>query len=125
MNQDAMNMYSMFIELSHAWDDIVDGDKNIQQEQINQAFLTALVYLPSNPFYRRIQEQILPMWMTFVSAYEVANNFEKNNFLKTISPIKEKDSTCENEMKAIKQNLIWNLHDIDRSINIDHSFQIS
>jgi hypothetical protein len=49
----------------------------------------------------------------------------KNNFLNTISPIKEKNSTYENQMKAIKQNLIWNLHDIDRSIIIDHSFQKS
>jgi hypothetical protein len=77
-NQDAANMYSMFIELSHAWDDIVDGDKNIQQDRINQAFLTALVYLPANPFYRLIQDKVLPMWVTIASAYEVANKFEKD-----------------------------------------------
>jgi hypothetical protein len=77
-NQDAANMFTMFIELSHAWDDIVDKDQDIQQDRINRAFLIALVYLPTNPFYRKIQDQILPMWIAFVSAYEVANNFEKN-----------------------------------------------
>jgi hypothetical protein len=77
-NQEAVNMYIMFMNLSHAWDDIVDGDKATSQERINQAFLTALVYLPSNGFYRMIQEQVLPMWITIVSAYEVANKFEKD-----------------------------------------------
>jgi hypothetical protein len=77
-NQDAANMYSLFVELSHAWDDIVDGDKNIQQDKINQAFLTALVYLPANPFYQAIQDKVLPMWVTIASAYEVANKFEKD-----------------------------------------------
>jgi hypothetical protein len=37
-----------------------------------------LVYLPANPFYRSIQDQILPMWLTVVSAYETANFFEAN-----------------------------------------------
>jgi hypothetical protein len=36
------------------------------------------VYLPANPFYRSIQNEILPMWLTVVSAYETANFFEKN-----------------------------------------------
>jgi len=77
-NQDALNMYRMFVDLSHAWDDIVDGDKKIGEIRINNAFITALVYLPSNHFYRSIQDQILPMWLMIVSAYEVANKFEKD-----------------------------------------------
>ena len=77
-NQDALNMYRMFVDLSHAWDDIVDGDKEIGETRINNAFITALVYLPSNPFYRSIQDQILPIWLMIVSAYEVANKFEKD-----------------------------------------------
>jgi hypothetical protein len=77
-NQDAVNMYCMFEELSHAWDDIVDGDKNIDESRINNAFMIALVYLPSNPFYRKIQDQVMPMWVTIVSAYGVANKFEKD-----------------------------------------------
>jgi hypothetical protein len=35
------------------------------------------VYLPANPFYRAIQDQILPMWLVVVSSYETANAFEK------------------------------------------------
>jgi len=77
-NQDALNMYRAFSDLAHIWDDLVDRDVPVPQEKINQAFLTCLVYLPANPFYRAIQDQILPMWLTVVSAYETANMFEQS-----------------------------------------------
>jgi hypothetical protein len=77
-NQDALNMYRMFVDLSHLWDDLVDKDKDATEDDINNAFLICLVYLPANSFYRSIQDQILPMWLTVVSAYQTANKFEKD-----------------------------------------------
>lgn len=76
-NQDALNMFRMFVDMSHTWDDLVDKDKDVSESEINNAFLIALVYLQANPFYRSIQEQIWPMWMTVVTAYETANKFER------------------------------------------------
>jgi hypothetical protein len=76
-NQDALNMYRAFVNLAHTWDDMIDQDKPVSADDINRAFLTCLVYLPANPFYRAIQEQILPMWLVVVSSYETANAFEK------------------------------------------------
>lgn len=77
-NQDALNMYRALVDLSHIWDDLVDRDKPVSAEKINRAFLTCLVYLPGNPFYRMIQDQILPMWLVVVSSYEAANKFEQD-----------------------------------------------
>ena len=77
-DQNAYNLFQMFIELSHTWDDIVDKDKKISEDQVNNAFLIALVYMPSNPFYQRIQSAILPMWIPVVSAYKTANKFEQD-----------------------------------------------
>jgi hypothetical protein len=71
-------MYHAFADLAHIWDDLIDKDKPVPADKINRAFLTCLVYLPANPFYRSIQDQILPMWLTVVSAYETANFFEAN-----------------------------------------------
>ena len=76
-NQDALNMYRAFVSLSHIWDDLIDRDQPVSQDQINQAFLTCLVYLPANPFYRAIQDAILPMWLVVVSSFETANHFER------------------------------------------------
>lgn len=77
-NQDALNMYRAFAFLAHTWDDLVDKDVPVSEANINNAFLTALVYLPANPFYRAIQEAILPMWLVVVSSYETANRYERD-----------------------------------------------
>lgn len=77
-NTDALKILDLIIELTHAWDDLIDKDKPVTDDQINRSFLIALVYLQSNPLYRQIQDAILPMWVMVVSAYETANTFEKN-----------------------------------------------
>jgi hypothetical protein len=77
-NTDALAMYYLFEELAHTWDDLVDKDKFVSEDAINRAFFICLVCLPSNPFYQCIQNAILPMWVTVVSSYQTANNFEKN-----------------------------------------------
>lgn len=77
-NVDALNMFHTIVNLAHVWDDLIDKDKPVSDESINNAFLSALVYLPANPFYQRIQSQILPLWMTVISAYDTANKFERD-----------------------------------------------
>jgi len=77
-NQDAFNMYQGFVDLAHIWDDLIDKDKPVSSDKINRAFLTCLVYLPANPFYRAIQDAILPMWLVVVSSFETANKFEQD-----------------------------------------------
>ena len=76
-NTDALAMYYLFEELAHTWDDLVDKDKDLGEIAINNAFLTALVYLPANPFYQHIQRDVMPMWVTVVSAYQTANHYER------------------------------------------------
>ena len=68
----------MFVDLAHTWDDLVDKDKEASEQTINNAFLICLVYLPLNPFYQLIQRDIMPMWISVVSAYQTANKFERD-----------------------------------------------
>lgn len=75
-NEDALNMYRMLVDLAHVWDDLVDKDKQLTEARVNNAFLICLLYLPTNPFYQRIQREIAPMWLTVVSAYNTANRYE-------------------------------------------------
>ena len=76
-NQDALNMFRLFVDLSHIWDDLIDRDKPVSDDRINHAFLCCLVYLQANPFYRSIQDQVLPMWVSVISAYDAANKLER------------------------------------------------
>jgi hypothetical protein len=76
-NTDALSMYRMLVDLAHLWDDLVDKDKDVTELDINNSFLICLVYLPLNPFYQQIQRDVMPMWITVVSAYQTANKFER------------------------------------------------
>lgn len=77
-NEHALNMFRMFVDLAHTWDDLVDKDKEAGEAAINNAFLICLVYLPLNQFYQQIQRDIMPMWISVVSAYQTANQYERN-----------------------------------------------
>jgi hypothetical protein len=77
-NPHAMQMYRILIDMAHVWDDLIDNDRPVDEHAINSAFLSALVYLPANPFYQTIQPSVMPMWVTVVSAYEAANKFERD-----------------------------------------------
>jgi hypothetical protein len=77
-NKEALVMYQMLADLSHTWDDLIDKDKPVSDDNINNAFLICLVYLPGNSFYRSIQYHILPMWIAVISAFQTANKFEKD-----------------------------------------------
>lgn len=79
-NEDAFRVFQMLLNLAHIWDDLVDKDKPhlVNEFSINNAFLICLVYLPMSPFYRSIQYDVLPMWITVVSGYEAANLYERN-----------------------------------------------
>lgn len=76
-DEHALQMFRMFGDLAHIWDDLVDKDKERTEDEINHAFAVALVYLPANPFYQRIQSQILPMWLSVIYAFQTANAFEE------------------------------------------------
>jgi hypothetical protein len=77
-DEHALAMFRMFVDLAHTWDDLVDKDKDASEKDINNAFLICLVYLPLNPFYQQIQRDIMPFWITVVSAYNTANQYERN-----------------------------------------------
>jgi len=76
-DHNALQFAHILEELSHTWDDLVDKDKPVTEQQINTAFMHCLVHLPANPFYRKIQDSIFPMWITVVSGYEAANHYEQ------------------------------------------------
>lgn len=77
-NVDALAAFNLIARLSHIWDDIVDGDKELSVDDVNEAFLIALVYLPNNPFYNKISHTVRPMLVASASAYATATAFERS-----------------------------------------------
>lgn len=58
---DAVRLVADLYQILHCWDDLVDRDRDVSDEQINTAFWTVLCELPANPFYLRYQQQLTPI----------------------------------------------------------------
>lgn len=78
-NKDAVEIYQLMCGLADTWDNLIDKDKEVSNEQINDMFITCLYRLPMNPLYKHMQDHISPMWMTVISSYEAANKFEREH----------------------------------------------
>lgn len=75
--QAGVDMVWAIAHMTHWWDDLVDKDKLVSDEDINNMMRMALVYLPLNPVYQKIAAAAPHFWATIISAYEAANTFER------------------------------------------------
>lgn len=76
-DRDAVRLALRLAELSHIWDDLVDGDKPCTPERINRAFWLALVQIPANPFYDENRHLLRPVMVTSIVNWEIANQYER------------------------------------------------
>ena len=51
-NESAVSFIEDFFAAWHIWDDLIDKDKSITDEAINQAFINVFIKLPRNTFYQ-------------------------------------------------------------------------
>jgi hypothetical protein len=75
-NQSAIDLALLLARVSHVWDDLIDRDKPVSNEQINQAFYAMLITLPSNQFFRDHADSLLPLMAVGAMNYEIANQYE-------------------------------------------------
>ena len=60
----------------HVYDDLIDKDRALTKEEIHQTFWTALVDLPSDPFFTKHQGVLLPILINSIVNWKVANDIE-------------------------------------------------
>lgn len=60
-SQDAATFCKTLFEISQTLDDLIDGDKPVQQQDVISTFWKALIELPANPFYRRHELYLRPL----------------------------------------------------------------
>lgn len=61
----------------HTWDDLIDRDGPVTDEAIHDAFVKALLVLPSNTFYRQHCDQITPLLTVAIQNWWAANAAER------------------------------------------------
>ena len=67
----------MMLECLHVWDDLIDKDKTVSDEQINELFFKLMVWLPLNPFYQKFAAQLSAVMLTAIQNWRVATDAER------------------------------------------------
>ena len=75
-DEDAVAFYRCVANLSHTYDDLIDGDKAVSPQELHKFVWTALFDLPLNPFFDRFQGTLRPLLMTGVLNWIAANEME-------------------------------------------------
>lgn len=78
-NQAAMHFVQRLFDVFHFWDDLIDRDKAISDEEINRHFYAALVELPLNRFYRAHLDTLLPLVVVAIHNWRVATDLERGS----------------------------------------------
>lgn len=76
-NESAIAYIMELYKIAHTWDDIVDKDKPLTDNDIHKAFISALITLPYNEFYRQNIDYLLPLQHNAILQWIDANALEK------------------------------------------------
>lgn len=77
-NESAVNFIVDLFASWHIWDDLIDKDKPLSDENINQAFFIAFIQLPRNSFYQANFNTLNPLLESSFVNWFSANKLEKN-----------------------------------------------
>jgi hypothetical protein len=77
-NEAAVSFIEDLFAAWHIWDDLIDKDKEITDESINQAFFTAFINIPRNPFYQANFNTLSPLLENAFINWFAANKLEQN-----------------------------------------------
>ena len=76
-DQLATDFICRIFSVLHIWDDLIDKDKSVSQDEIHGAFWTALIDLPANSFYQRHIAALHPILVAAILNWQAANSFEE------------------------------------------------
>lgn len=76
-DREAALFVSMVYRVFHAWDDLIDRDKEIPDGEINMAFYMAMVNIPRNPFYRANFTELAPVISQAISNWWYSTEAER------------------------------------------------
>ena len=66
-------------EISQVWDDLIDRDIQPAPERVTGAFYSALIDVPSNPFFQAFSGHLLPVMQSVIFDWLSANQLEKTH----------------------------------------------
>lgn len=76
-NDAAVELALMLVAVADVWDDLVDKDCEVQEDEINRAMMICLSGIPRNAFYCRHMSELVPVMETSIANWMAANVLEK------------------------------------------------
>lgn len=77
-NQSALDLYERLVFIAHTWDDLIDRDKPVGNDAINELVCNLLLYLPGNTFYRQYEVELRALILVGIVGYLTANRIEQD-----------------------------------------------
>lgn len=78
-NAGALDLYERLVFIAHTWDDLIDRDKPVGADVVNELMSNLLLHLPGNPFYQQFQAEIRALIYASVVSYLAANRMEQGS----------------------------------------------
>lgn len=75
---EAVDFLVTLFHIAEVWDDLIDKDKPVSDDQINEAFVMSLFDLGENPFYARHGAFLRPVMVLGVNAWLDSVNYERH-----------------------------------------------
>jgi hypothetical protein len=75
-NRDALSLCADLLYVGHLWDDLIDKDKPLTDEQINSGFSAMVAKIPMNPFFQEHVRELGPLLMSVILQWKDANKLE-------------------------------------------------
>lgn len=76
-NEYAESFLRCIVSVAHTWDDLIDRDKPVSDEDINACMWLALVSLPANPFYMQHMRELQPVLVNAMLNWQIATRMER------------------------------------------------
>lgn len=77
-NEDAVHFVVRVFRALHVWDDLIDKDKPITDDEIHAVFWDLLIGLPADQFYRAHMHVLSGTIVNAVTNWHIANTLERN-----------------------------------------------
>ena len=77
-NTEAIQFVVRVFRALHVWDDLIDRDKPLTDDEINSVFWDLLVVLPTDPFYTRNIALLSSTLVNAIINWHVANKLERD-----------------------------------------------
>jgi hypothetical protein len=76
-DMDAVRLVKAIVQVAGVWDDLIDKDKPVSDEDINTMMWNALVAIPTNPFYTKVGALLQPLFQVGILNWHLSNEMRK------------------------------------------------